>query len=109
MNIGKLWHRVEIQTFTENQNPQGYETTKEWLTLKTVWADVRPVSGLVTFDTRQVNEAITHKVYIRYTNLVSTENWLLLRGHRLRIRSVVDLDMRGQFLELLCEDEGVDL
>lgn len=106
MDIGNLRSRVKIQTFEEEQQENTAKTLKTWTTIKTVWANVAPVKGYVTFDTKQIGEGgVTHKIIIRYQPFITTEHWILLESRRYRIRSVRDIEERKRYLELLCEVE----
>jgi SPP1 family predicted phage head-tail adaptor len=106
MEIGKLRARIEIQSYTEIQSG-GHNTYKKWTTVKNVWADIDPVKGLVTLDTKQIGEKVTHKITIRYQPFITTEHWIYFNSRRYRIRSVRNLQERNRFLELLCEEDSI--
>lgn len=104
--IGALRHRIDIQQYTEV--PFGLaETSKTWTTLTTRWGNVEPLKGLVYFDTQQIGKGVTHMITIRYDKqlAVTTENWILFRGVRYRIRSVRNPLENRRYLEMLCEVE----
>ncbi len=102
-NIANLRHRVEVQTYTERQCGDS-ATLKTWNTIMTVFAEIISVKGYITFDTQQINEAITHKVTIRYQSGITSENWLLMNSRRFRIRNIQNLVEKNRFLVLLCEE-----
>lgn len=104
MEIGNLRLRAQIQTYTETQQAGTASTNKIWTTIKTVWCNVEPVKGLITFDTQQIGVGITHKVTIRYQAHIHSELWLLLGNKRFRIRNVQNLNQRNKYLVLLCEE-----
>lgn len=108
MEIGKLRHRVQIQSYSETQDAT-HRTYKTWTTVLTVWADIEPVKGLVTFDTKQIGEGVTHKITMRYQEYVTTERWIYFESRRFRIRAVRNLQERNRFLELLCEEDSLAL
>lgn len=106
IRIGELRHRVAIQAYGDT--PSGASSiVPSWETVGEAWARIRPVKGLVTFDTKQIGEAVTHEVIIRYNPslIVTSEHWLLYGGWRYRVRNVRDLFERQRFLELMCEQE----
>jgi SPP1 family predicted phage head-tail adaptor len=105
MEIGKLRHRVQIQSYSEMQDST-HKTLKTWATTHTVWADINPVKGLVTFDTKQIGEGVTHKIIIRYQPYITSENWVYFNSRRFRIRLVLNIQERNRFLELLCEEDS---
>lgn len=102
--IGELRHVIEIQTYTEEQQGD-YGQTRTWTTVKKVRAKIEPVSGMVKFDTMQINQTVTHKITIRFYPNVTSENWILFDNRRLRIRYVKNFLERTMWLELLCEEE----
>jgi phage head-tail adaptor, putative, SPP1 family len=108
MEIGKLRYRVQIQSYTETQD-NTHRTFKKWETVLTVWADIQPVKGLVTLDTKQIGEGVTHNFTMRYHPYITTERWLYFDSRRFRIRAVRNLQERSRFLELLCEEDSVAL
>lgn len=102
-NIGRMRHRMQIQRYSEVQD-NSHGTTKTWTTISTVFAEMVAVKGYTTFDTQQINEAVTHKITIRYQPYITSELWLLMNSRRFRIRNVRNLSERNRFLELLCEE-----
>jgi SPP1 family predicted phage head-tail adaptor len=105
MIVGKLRHRMDLQYYTETQDAT-YRTLKRWITVARIWGEIEPVKGLVTFDTKQMNETVTHKITIRYRESITTENWLYMDSRRFRVRFVRNLKETNRYLELLCEEDG---
>ncbi len=106
MDVGKLDHRVTLVTYTETQQVDGSGTYPVFADIKTVWAQVTPMKGLVRFDTKQIGEEITHRVIIRYYPNTSSEWWIRYKNRHLRIRSVTNLGEDNRFIELLCRETG---
>jgi SPP1 family predicted phage head-tail adaptor len=106
--IGKLRHRITIQEESRAADSGG-GYTNTWTNLATdptVWAAIEPLRGREFLQARQLHDAVTHRVTIRHRSDV-TAGMRLLRGSRaFNIRSVIDKDERGRWLELMCE-EGV--
>lgn len=107
MEIGELRHRAQIQTYTETQQEGTAKTNKVWETIKTVWVNMNPVKGLVTFDTMQIDQTVTVKVTMRYQPYITTDHWLFMNSRRFKIKSVRNLGERNQYLELLCEEDSL--
>lgn len=103
MNIGLLKHNVAIQTYTEGEL-SAYKTNKTWTSIAIVKGKLETVNGLITMDTMQINQKITHKVYIRYYPNLTTEHWLLINLRRFRIRSIINKWELNKLLELFCEE-----
>ena len=103
MTIGKMRHRVTIQTLVAT--PDADNAVEEvYSNVATVWADVSPVSGRTSIDSKSIGEEITHRVTMRYRSDVTSENWILYRARRFRIRKVTDFEERRRFLILDCEE-----
>ena len=102
-NIGRLRHRMQIQTYSETQDYQS-GTIKTWTSIATVFAEIIPSHGYATFNAAQVENLVTHKIIIRYQPYITSENWLLMNSRRFRIRSIKNLLERNRFLELYCEE-----
>jgi SPP1 family predicted phage head-tail adaptor len=96
--IGSLDARVEIQTLSEVESGTS-DTQSTWTTIATVWANIKPVQGLVALDTKNIGQGITHKIVIR-TRDITSEFWIKYQDKRYRVRGVT-ADKR--FTELLCE------
>lgn len=103
MKIGKLRHRITLQTLSEVPNAD-YGIERTYTDVKALWALIDPLKGTVYFDTKQIEEGITHRIYIRNYPELTTEHWILHETRRFRIRSVRDIMERDRYIELLCEE-----
>lgn len=102
---GKMRHRVTIQTLIAT--PDADNAVEEvYANVATVWADVSSVSGRTEMDSKSIGERITHRITIRSRADVTSENWILYRDRRFRIRNVQDLEERRRFMILECEDSS---
>lgn len=79
---------------------------EEFTATATVWANVNTVSGKTYFDGVETDTNITHHIFIRYDASVTAETWVELGGRRIDILRVEDLDERGEFMKLICTDNG---
>ncbi|HGO5853618.1 TPA: phage head closure protein [Mannheimia haemolytica] len=65
MNIGKLRHRIIIQT--QRNRPSEYgAVVAEWHDLHTVWAEVKPISGRELNSANQIHSEATVQIWLRY-------------------------------------------
>ena len=103
MNAGLLRHCIYLQTYTETETGP-YQTEKVWTTVASLRGKIEPIDGLITFDTMQINQKITHKITIRYHPGITSEHWLLFQNRRFRIRSVSNKNELNKMLVLLCEE-----
>ena len=100
--IGKLRHRVTIQTFTTVEDSLG-GTYQTWLPLTdnaTVWGSVGPIRGREFWDAKQSNSEVEGKAVIRYRDDVTPNNRLWFKGRPLKILSVLNPAERKEYLEV---------
>ena len=103
MRAGLLRNRIELQEKLETRDPSG-GTTREWVTKRTVWAQILPLRGQERFEAQQVEGRTTMKIRIRwYSPLDST--WRAKKGSRIfNIVSVLNIT-EGRFThELHCTE-----
>lgn len=121
LNIGTFKHRLGILARPQAPNNQAsidYEND----VLATVWAYIEPTKGSKYLYRQQIEEQVTHKIYIRYLPWITAENWLiykkgdfqsnvnrtndpLIENVSFRIRGVKNLWQQQRFLELSCEEQ----
>lgn len=103
MHIGRLRHRVAIQTAATSRTDSGF-ATQTWTTQETVWASVEPISGRELMEADQVEGAVTHRVRMRYTANATRKARLVHDSRTLEILAVIDKQDRNSELELLCQE-----
>ena len=97
----KLHNRVmQVPEFGSSDFSEKFSGTK------TVWANVRTVSGEAFFSGANVDVSLTHEIIIRFDDTVTSETWIEHDGNNLKIVSVEDLDERHEFLRLKCTERG---
>jgi len=103
MRAGDLKQQVEIQRYIETTNDFG-ETIADWFTLSVRRASISPISGKEYFASKQVNAEVTHRVYMRYTD-VQAKDRLVYQGRIFNIESVLNLRERNVSLEIICTEQ----
>lgn len=103
MRAGDLKHLVEIQRYTQTTNDYG-EVISDWYTVTTRRASVSPISGKEYFASKQVNAETTHRVYMRYTD-IKTSDRLVYDGRIFNIESVMNHKERNVSLEIICTEQ----
>jgi len=102
MRAGRLRHRVTIQYGRTSRDAFGTELLT-WLTLATVWADVRSVSGREQVQPdEQIFSNLPHQVTLRYLANVTAKMRSLWNGRVLEIQSVSEPDNRLRMIQLDC-------
>lgn len=110
MQAGRLRHRVTIQNFTTTRDSSG-EEVENWVDGKTVWAEIRGISGRELVASSAETAEATIRVWMRYrTDITAASRLLCLNGPFKN--QVLDLtgppipDAKGTQLEILCK-QGV--
>jgi SPP1 family predicted phage head-tail adaptor len=105
--IGDMSKRVHLHN-RALQVPEfeDYDVSEEFSGTKTVWANVRTVSGETFFTGVGIDIGLSHEIIIRYDVSVSSETWIEFEGNNLKIVSVENLDERDEYLRLRCSNRG---
>ena len=99
MNPGKLDKKIDIMKNTQvSDGGGGYEDAL--VSIKKVWANIKPVSGREYFQSQQAQAQISHKVTIRYTDSVNRSHILQYQGRNFDIQYIVNVDEQNRFLEI---------
>jgi SPP1 family predicted phage head-tail adaptor len=108
VNAGKLRHRVTLQAPPDPANPDWQnaegEPTQAWSDLATRWAAIEPKGGAESFSAGQVVPTATHLVTIRHLATVNEACRVKFGERYLYVQSLVDLEERGIWLQLTCEE-----
>ncbi len=99
--IGSRPHRVEVQQPNEVRDAQG-GTTIQWETIFAAWASIEPLRGKEFWTAQQTENQMTHRVTIRWSKDVTTKMRLLFHGRVFNIGTLMNVDERGEQLELMC-------
>jgi len=106
--IGDLRHVVILHD--RDIQPPGFgdvDFGETFVPLATPRAAIKTVNGKVRFDGVAADVALTHAVYIRFRDDVTSETWIELSdGRLLDIIDFEDLDERGEWLLLACAEKG---
>ena len=103
MRLGPLNKRIDIQARSATVDAFGQES-ETWATVATVWASVEPLSGRELLAAQQVQGETTHRIRMRYQSGVTTSSRLLFNLRPFDVRSVINKNEAGAFLELLCTE-----
>lgn len=102
MNIGRMRHRVMIQSRQTPGNDPGADT---WSDVSEVWAFVQPLRGDERYGERQVESSADHKITTRHGVALDARNNRLLYATRIfDIESVINIDERDRVLEVFCKE-----
>ena len=103
--------QVRVLSPKKFDDPDYNETFTETKTLR---ASVQTTRGFQSFKdvgiTTQIQNNITHKIYVRFSTsyTITSENWLDFKSERYIIRDVENIDERSEWLLLYCIKKGSD-
>lgn len=103
--IGKLKHRIELQSQPVEYDNLGRQVRGEWSTVAKLWAEVRGIGATEVERARQISAQATHIVLIRFRAGVTSEQRILFRGQVLEIKGVLDDDNSRWQLTLVCGEK----
>jgi len=103
MQIGKLRHKVELQSVHRTKN--GYmDDIDNWTTFATQWASIEPIRGTQALIAQQIEAEMTHRLIIRYNASMTADCRVKTDGRIFTIVSVRDIDERRRHQELMCKE-----
>ncbi|EMM5750030.1 TPA: phage head closure protein [Klebsiella pneumoniae] len=107
MQAGRLRHRVTIQNFTTSRTPSG-QPVEKWEDGKTIWAEVKGISGRELLAAGVEHADATIRVWVRFRNDISAASRLNVRtgpfkGAVLNVTGPPVPDVKGTRLEILCK------
>lgn len=96
----RLNDKIIIQELTETPDGQG-GYTEAWTTYATVYANIRPLRSKELFQAKQVQSEAILTITIRYMTIDDTKR-VVCNSKAYNIESVIDINNRHRFMELLC-------
>lgn len=102
--IGKLRHRVVIQTATITRSDRGAEVLT-WADTATVYADIRTVGGQEQVLANQMETAtLLHTITIRYRTGITPKQRIRWGSRVFSVEAVIERDNRMRMLDLSCRE-----
>ena len=102
ISSNKLRQRITVQRKNRVRDAFG-DPVVEWVDVAILWAEVVDRSGKQVYDTEQDIDAVYTRVRIRMRSGIEPQMRVVYNGVFLEIQSVMDLNGRGDFLELVCQ------
>ena len=103
MQIGKINKHVTIQAQTKTSDGMG-SFTVVWTDLGSTKAAIWPVSANEAIKSEQLITTITHRIRIRYRNVMKSSYRIKFENRYFAIVSIIDPEMRHKWLDLLCKE-----
>lgn len=76
---------------------------------ETTWTLIEHVEGKTHFDGVETETPITHHFFIEYDEAIDddqSEWWILFEGKYFDILRMIDLDLRHEWIKLICVERG---
>lgn len=99
----RLNRRIEIVQRCNSKDEFG-EAESEFETIKTVYAEIKPVTGKSFFAAQQVNSEITHQVLIRYTSNITPNLSIKFNNRMFEILYVMNYNEANEAILLMCKE-----
>ena len=101
---GRYTKRIKLEKPIQIKNSYN-ELEETWQTVGERWANVIPMRSRELLAAGQVNEQINHRVEIRYIKDLDSTWRIVYRDKVLNIDSVINVEDRNRYLELVCIEE----
>ena len=103
-----LRHRLTLQSVTRTRT-EGGGFAEAWgpdqgAAAATVWAAIEPLDGSEQLRGMAMQEALTHRIRIRYRAGVTGKMRGVSEGRVFHFRRVINMGERGELLEILAEE-----
>ncbi|MGH1418210.1 MAG: phage head closure protein [Hyphomicrobiaceae bacterium] len=106
VSIGDMRQRLVLeQPDFISDGGGGVEET--WLVVAELWAAMKPLTGAERVEAEAVAGRVSHEVWLRYRDGVTSEMRFRLGNRFLDIRAVIDVDEKGRFLKCLAEERDL--
>lgn len=108
MQAGNLNRRVVIQQKAVTQDPYGEEVIT-WNTWKSVWANVRPMSGYqyMQAQAQTVEAKVMTEIRIRYLDGIDNETMRVMHGAEVyEIEAILHVQERRREMRLMCRRQA---
>jgi len=106
MRSGRLRHRLQVQSLTEEQDVYG-QPIKSWSAFKTVWGSIEHVKGSEIHIANQYKAEVTTKIRIRNLEGIQAKMRILHSGKIYNIEFINPVHEIRNEMELMCS-EGVN-
>tara|TARA_R100001510_G_C7613590_1_gene176395 strand:- start:120 stop:449 length:330 start_codon:yes stop_codon:yes gene_type:complete len=104
-SIGKMRYKAELQSPTATTDAGGGSAIT-WTRLTDLYCNIKPVRADEKYRQGQVQDSVSHDVYIRHRDDISTKYRLVYGSRNFNIKGILNIDERDRYLLLKCQ-EGV--
>ncbi len=101
--VDRLNRRVEIQKKTNTEDGFG-GFIEEWVKVKDVWAEIKPITIFENFEADRINEKITHTITLRYLSDLKNDNRIKYGNRIFNIKGIINILEENNTLEVKVEE-----
>ncbi|WP_412526094.1 phage head closure protein [Burkholderia lata] len=101
--IGALDRRVQLRE-RRDYPYRDAEIESEFPKQRPRWAKIEPVGAAVYSGSVQIDEKVTHRIYLRYLDGITTDYEVVYREQVFRVKRVSDLNGARRFTVLEVEE-----
>ena len=106
---GKLNRCIIFQRLEAKEDDMGQDKS-EWKNYKTVWGTVKPYKSSEYNFMGKLKPEVTHRIYVRYREDITTDMRILYKGHTYAIAGPpLDVNDARELLEIQCEEVFEDV
>lgn len=105
VNAGELRDRLTLQAPVRVPDGAG-GVSVNWESAADVWGAVRPIGGREIVDGEGLSARVTHEIWIRFRDGLTSEMRFRLDARLFDIRAVIDAGSRHRFLRCLVEERS---
>ena len=107
LTSGLLRNKIDIERETTAvDNTGGYSSG--WSVVLSVYAAIQPVNGFEKLHSMQLKTNVSHKMYLRYTNNITTKDRIIYDNREFQIRAVINVEERSKWLEIIANEGEVN-
>ena len=77
---------------------------EEWVKVKDVWAEIKPITIFENFEADRINEKITHTITLRYLSDLKNDNRIKYGNRIFNIKGIINILEENNTLEVKVEE-----
>ncbi|MDD2839741.1 MAG: phage head closure protein [Rickettsiales bacterium] len=101
--VDRLNKRIKIQSKVKMADGFG-GYSEIWSDLKTLWAEIKPISNAENFEANQIGEKTSFIITIRYFDLLTTQQRIKYGERIFNIVGVINPLENNQIIEIAAEE-----
>lgn len=101
--IDRLCKKIFIQEKTNIEDGFG-GFMESWRTIKSTWAEIKPLTASDKYEASKIEEKITHLITIRYFLNLKTNHRILYQDRVFNIRGIVNPFENNKIQEIKAEE-----